>query len=34
MALGIEDNYCRKINNAVTLQHEILKIWITSENIK
>ena len=31
MALSIEDNYCRKIKKAVTLQHEILKIWITSE---
>ena len=28
MALGIEDNYWRKRNNAVTLHHEILKIWI------
>ena len=28
MALGIEDNYCRKRNNAVTLQHKTLKIWI------
>ena len=22
MALGIEDNYCKKRNNAVTLQHD------------